>query len=343
MKRLHRAVVSALAPCLVAGLLYAGVFAKPRATGSPVKPPAIEHRDRFYGLATVEDRAVWAVGASGKIVHASDIRSGEIWKIQNSGVETNLQAIDAWDPRRAVAVGNDGVVVVTGDGGASWTSAAAPKSAVANKLVRVRTQPEGLAYAVGEYNAVLRSQDFGETWERLTPERDIAWYGLDLIGKKLLVVGEFGRALLSLDKGKTWRPIQTPAKAHLTGVAFKDNLEALAVGLNGTLLHTEDGGETWRVASTGIEEHIYDVIWDGSRYIATGERGLVMASAQGVEWSSLATGLAHERTRLWFTQIRKFQSAYLVSGAGLGLIDNGRYHDLAKPETGRRSNGPATL
>lgn len=331
LEKKRTSIFGSLMPlAIISGLLHAGLFVKPSVNGNPVRPPLFDRHDRFYGLAIVQDRMVWASGSEGKIVHTEKGPSEWAWAAQNSGVEANLQAIDAWDRDRLVAVGNDGVIVVTSNGGSNWATATAPRSSIANKLVRVRAEPEGHAYAVGEYNAILKSTDFGRTWARVTPEKDIAWYALDLSGTSVLVAGEFGRVLISSDEGKSWRAVQTPTKAHLTGAAFKSASEVVLVGLNGTILHSADAGTTWQIIPTGIDEHIYDVIWDGTRYIACGDRGLLITSSDGTHWTALETGLGVERNFLWFTQIRKFNSGYMMAGSTLALVRENRFLDLSK-------------
>lgn len=326
-------VVSSLMPlAIIAGLLYAAFFIKPTVTSKALPPPLFERRDHLYGLAIAEEKSVWAVGSDGKVLHTDQAGTAWNWAAQKSGVELNLQAVSAWDKQRAVAVGNYGVALYTGDGGSTWQNAEAPKSSVANKLVRVKAQAEGLGYAIGEYNAILKSTDYGKTWARLTPEKDVVWYGFDIAGKKILAAGEFGKTLTSSDEGATWQEVQTPSKAHLTGVAFKNEQEAVLVGLNGTVLQTTSGGGQWQVIATGFDEHIYDVIWDGSRYLACGDRGLLVASEDGTKWSTLDSGLdAIQRNYLWFMQIRKFGQGYLLAGSNLALVENKRFRDLSVP------------
>jgi hypothetical protein len=49
---------------------------------------------------------------------------GRSWQVQNSGVEDDLIAVTAVDGETAWAVGMNGTIVKTGDGGASWTTQA---------------------------------------------------------------------------------------------------------------------------------------------------------------------------------------------------------------------------
>ncbi|MCX7171920.1 MAG: YCF48-related protein, partial [Proteobacteria bacterium] len=132
-------IVSSLLPlAIIAGLLYAAFFIKPTVSSKAVAPPMFERRDHLYGLAVAQEKNVWVVGSDGKILHTDQAGAGWHWTAQKAGVETSLQAVAAWDKQRAVAVGNNGLALFTEDGGAKWTDAQAPKSAVANKLVRVR-------------------------------------------------------------------------------------------------------------------------------------------------------------------------------------------------------------
>lgn len=328
-------LMSSLMPlAIIAGLLYAAFFVKPSVTSKAVPPELFESRDHLYGLAIAQDQHVWVAGSGGKILHTDKAGSSWIWTAQKAGVESNFQSIAAWDKQRAVAVGNDGIAIFTADGGVNWADAHAPKSSVANKLVRVEAQPGGLGYAIGEYNAILKSVDYGQTWTRLKAEKDVAWYGLATAGKSVLVAGEFGRTLVSLDEGASWQEIQTPVKAHLTGAVFKNEQESVLVGLNGTILRSTNGGKNWQVISAGIDEHIYDVIWDGARYVACGDRGLLITSADGTDWHVLDAGMdATQRNYLWFTQIRQFGAAYLLAGSTLALAEDKRFRDLSKPDS----------
>lgn len=313
---------------IIAGLLYAGLFIKPTVRNKALQPPVVEHRDQFYGIA-VAGGDVIAAGSDGKVVLGNPLQGKTPWRLGASGVGGNLQAIDAWDAARLIAVGNGGAAIASQDGGVTWSALAVPRAISANKLIRVRTGPQGLAFVSGEYNALLRSRDYGQTWVRLLPEKDHNWYGLDLAGEAILAVGEYGRFILSRDQGSTWIEGQTPAKAHLTGVAWGPANSAVAVGLNGTVLVSRDGGKAWQLIDTGLGEHFYDVIWARDRYVACGTRGLLMESRDGRQWSAIANDLGLLANFSWFAQIRAYGTGYLLAGSGLGYLENGHLRDFA--------------
>ncbi len=54
MNRLVRWGIGVTPWLVIAGLLYVGLFVKPKPIGSTVIPTAIEARDRFYGMASVD-------------------------------------------------------------------------------------------------------------------------------------------------------------------------------------------------------------------------------------------------------------------------------------------------
>lgn len=330
--------ITSLAPlCIIGGLLYAALYIKPAGGGTALEPPVIAPRDHFYAMVEAAAGQFWAVGNDGKVVLGNG--RGR-WQVQASGTRAHLQAVDAWDARHALAVGNEGTVLSTGDGGQTWVKADAPVSATANKLMRVQALPDGQAVAVGEFNTVLLGSAYGRHWERLTPELDVAWYGLAVRGSRITVAGEFGRVMQSDDLGRNWRAITTPTEAHLTAVAFADERRGVAVGLNGTVLLSEDGGRSWLPVGQGGEEHLYDVSWDGRRFVACGDRGLLLESVDGRAWKALDAALGEARNFLWFSRVAPGSDGLLLAGATLGVIRGERFISLAGEAAG--TSGPAS-
>lgn len=323
---------SAMPLLIIAGLMYAALFIKPSGGGAAVPEPVLDARDRFYGVSVASDGAVVAVGGDGKILLGNIAAGPASLTPARSGTPETLQAVARWDDGRLVAVGNDGVVVVSGDGGQSWTAVEAPRSSVANRLVRVKALAGGSAFAVGEFNALLHSRDFGKTWKRLIAEKDSVLYGIDVLGAAAVAVGEFGRILVSGDGGGNWAEIQSPLKVHLTAVAFGAESRVVAVGLNGAALLSKDAGRSWAVSQTGSEDHLYDVVWNGSRYLAVGERGAIFTSSDGEAWARLDSGLGVGANYVWFMQAQPVGNQHVVVGAGIGVIDaSGKVSPVGSP------------
>ena len=304
---------------IIGGLLYAGLFVKADAEVRKVDAPAIERRDNYVSLAVPAPDLVWAAGTGGKVVQSRN--GGKSWVSQPTGTPHNLLGIAAWDPQHAAAVGNLGTIIVTADGGERWTAATVPESSNPNKLFRVRIF-DGVAWTVGEFGALLRSTDQGVTWSRALPEKDRAWNDVFFLGRQGWLVGEFGTLMKTADGGETWNEVATPNQVSLMSVAFRDALHGVAVGLSGTIMVSADGGETWRPAPKATRESLYSVIWDNDRWLAVGDKGVMVTAA--AEMDAWKAARISDQDLSWRTQIVRSADAYYLAGANLAVLANGR-------------------
>ena len=286
--------------------------------------PEIELRDRFLGVAS-DGTVVWAVGKDGKIVRSED--SGKTFAVQNSPVQVNFQDIVMWDPQTAVVVGNRGTVLTTSDGGATWDHQALDVPIDGSgKLFRARLGPDGRVWTVSELNYIAVSADKGKTWQRVTREdTDHAWNDIAFAGSRICVAGEFGKVACSDDQGATWAEKSTGQDVSLMGLAFRDDLHGVAVGLNGLIVSTEDAGESWNHHPVeGLSRHIFDVAWGGSRWLAVGDKGLLLfADGSASNWQ--VTRLT-ETDFAWHTAIEVLSAdAFMASGQTLGVYRDGTW------------------
>lgn len=307
--------VGVAAALLTLALLSPSLVPRGAADGVTRAAPPIERRDQLYGTAVQTGSVIWAAGNDGKILHSDDC--GGSWSVQSVPTEQNLQGIAAWDGEHAVAVGDGGVVATTSDGGASWKMIDAPRSDVANKLMRVLTAPGGRAWAVGVMGAVLETGDWGETWRRVAEEQDVAWNGVAFADEQNgWIVGEFGRILHSRDGGETWEEVPSPVQRSLMSVAFRDPEHGVAVGLDGLVLWTDDGGTAWAEVPAGTSSHLFDVIWDGTRWVAVGDMGVLATSGpESPNWT--ARRLA-EHELGWHTAVVSCGGALFLAGSSQG-------------------------
>lgn len=333
LQRIIKFGVSAMPLFIIGFLLYAALFIKPKPTPSKVVDYAINERDRFYGVAVPCPSVIWAVGCHGKIIRSDD--AGESWVVQPTPVRVHLQGIAAWDERRAVVAGNDGVVIITSDGGKSWEKVDVPVSEVANKFLRVKIFDDSdRVWAVGEMGAVLYSEDFGSTWARAMEEEDQGWNDISFVGEQGWLVGEFGRIMATNDGGATWTSQTNPmatetgdmgevgeVETSLMAVAFRDKTHGVITGLDGIILVTEDGGSHWIEAPKVTREHLFDVIWDGSAWVSVGDKGtLLTGDPSGMIWDVSRTA---ELDMSWYTEIRKTENRYYLAGDYLAVLEKG--------------------
>lgn len=319
-----RTIWSYVIPVAVVAALYGLSRVELAEPHVEVDEPEIELRDRFFGVAGVGDM-VWAVGKDAKIVRSED--AGETWTVQNVPVATNFMDIAVWDEQTAVAVGNNAIAITTRDGGKTWAQTKVPVPEMSNgKLFRAEIGPDGRVWTVSELNLIAVSADQGSTWRRVTTQdEDRAWNDIAFAGERVCVAGEFGALRCSDDQGVTWVDKPTGLDASLMAIEFRDAMNGVAVGLNGLVISTSDAGETWtQHPQEGLTRHLFNVRWGGERWIAVGDKGLLLfGDESAANW---------EVTRLtdtdfaWHTGIAVLSDGvFLASGQSLGVYRDGKW------------------
>ncbi|MBN2477428.1 MAG: hypothetical protein JXB62_22675 [Pirellulales bacterium] len=143
------------------------------------------------------------------------VRQGGIEPAQSGGFGLrNLTQMRLVAPVHGWLIGDGGLVMMTGDLGASWQHPPGPL-------------PEGLA----------RHFDFAAMAVR---------------GPRCWIAGTPGsRVFHSPDAGRTWTVSPTGSPLPIHGLAFADDQHGWAVGALGTILATNDGGQTWQRQRAG--------------------------------------------------------------------------------------------
>jgi photosystem II stability/assembly factor-like uncharacterized protein len=282
---------------------------------TPAARSALASRALLNGLARAGDRIV-AVGQRGHIVYSDD--AGKTWRQAEVPVSSDLVAVSFPTATDGWAVGHDGVVLHSKDGGQSWTtqldgrrlgqlmfeyyskSAAAltddPKRAALLVEDAKRFQAQGAenpfldvwfrdannGYVVGAFGLVFRTADGGATWEPLQHAVDNPkgqhLYAVRGIGPDVYIAGEQG-LLLKLAQGDTqFRALELPYKGTLFGVTGSGQT-VVAHGLRGTVLRSTDGGHQWQQVPTGLQVGLTASTRDSDgRLVIVSQAGHILAS-----------------------------------------------------------------
>ena len=145
----------------------------------------------------------------------------------------------------------------------SWT---VQQSGVTARLRGVSVASADVAWVSGSAGTVLRTQDRGATWTRLTvPESEkLDFRDIDAVNERTAFVlsigtGEASRIYKTSDAGTTWtlQFRNTDPKAFFDAMAFRDERIGFAfsdsVDNRFLILRTTDGGANWnRIAADGL-------------------------------------------------------------------------------------------
>lgn len=103
-----------------------------------------------------------AVGYSGGVYVSTD--SGATWSSRYSGTSAQLMAVAFSDAKTVWAVGEQGTLLKSDDGGAKWTLIKLP---AANFMLRdIKFANAKVGWVVGDAGVILATQDGGKTWNQ---------------------------------------------------------------------------------------------------------------------------------------------------------------------------------
>src|SRR5215475_4691951 len=170
------------------------------------------------------------------------------WEWQNPLPQGNaISAIRfAADKMHGWAVGADGVILHTADGGFRWES---QYTRQVGSLNGIWVNDRRRAIVVGSRGLVLRTTNGGQRWIRVQTSLKDHLYSVGFApddSSRGWAVGSYGSIIATTDAGLTWVQQKSPTSAHLYSVAFANKTLGLAVGDHGTLLRTTDGGAHWK-------------------------------------------------------------------------------------------------
>jgi len=206
---------------------------------------------------------------------------------------------------RMLAVGERGHILVSSDGGLSWTQAKVPTRAL---LTGVYLLDNRLGWAVGHDAVVLRTRDGGTTWQRVhyapQDERPLldVWFKDAEHG---LATSAYGELLATSDGGDSWqrRAIREGDDFHLNQLACAGDDTLYVAAEAGHLYRSDDGGGSWLALPSPYEGSFFGVLpLAEGPVLAFGLRGRLFASAdRGKTWTRIET--ATEATLLSGLQI----------------------------------------
>lgn len=302
------------AVALVLGVLAACASVSVRAAETPVEllVKGTAHQ-ALFAMDFDGDRGV-AVGAGGEVQTTTD--GGKSWTGSSIPTELSLLGVHT-DSARTIAVGQTGIAFVQSAGG-KWAKV---DSGTTKRLFGVSSNVGGVAAAVGEFGALLVSQDGGNTWHMLTLDwtpfgteggAEPHLYGVDVSTDGVIsVVGEFGLVIRSVDGGHSWSR-QNRGTASLFAIQIRDDGVGFAVGQDGYAVKTTDHGLNWTCVDVGSKAILNGVSSTaGGKVAISGMREMVVSGDDGSSWQKISN---QEIATIWYVGVASRDSGVLAAG-----------------------------
>lgn len=215
------------------------------------EPAALAAKSLLLDVVNTGDKIV-AVGDHGNVVISRD--NGLTWIQSIAPTRTLLTAVSFPDSQHGWAVGHDGVIIATQDGGATWERQDQGKD-TETVFLDVHFLNPKRGFAVGAYGKFQATADGGKTWTVSHPsDKEIHFNRLSVARNgTLYLAGESGTLLSSHDGGKTWAALNVPYDGSLFGALPLQGDALVVYGLRGHILRSDDEGHSWEPLNSDLK------------------------------------------------------------------------------------------
>jgi photosystem II stability/assembly factor-like uncharacterized protein len=225
----------------------------------PAEESALATRTLLTGVTAAGARLV-AVGQRGHVLWSDD--EGATWTQAWVPVSTDLTSVRFASAARGWAVGHDGVVLATIDGGRSWVKRLDRRDLgplPLRSFLDVWFEDEQTGFAVGAFNLIVRTDDGGVRWtpwlDRTENPKALHLHAIARVAGDVWIAGEQG-LVLRLDRaGQRFRAVPVPYGGSFFGVTGTART-VVVFGLRGNAFRSHDRGATWERVETGVSDSI---------------------------------------------------------------------------------------
>ena len=175
------------------------------------------------------------------------------WVQQISGTSENLNDVYCITENFVVAVGDNGTILKTTDGGTTWVQ---KTSGTTNNLTKVQFPSPLVGYTIEANSSIangilLKTIDGGENWTALpyffgASQNFYTQYGLSCISENIFYITDSGSIKKTIDGGVTFTTLNTPSDQFIENIQFLNEQVGYASNIQ-NIIKTIDGGNTWSI------------------------------------------------------------------------------------------------
>ncbi len=277
-----------------------GIILKTNNAGSTWTYPFTATNKHFYTVSMKSTSIVYVGGEGSTLLKTIDGASTS-WQTRSQGRLHSFTSVAFANATTGIMVGQEGVVMSTFGGIASWVGIESPTAQTINAVtVQSGTTNAWVVDAAGgTYKTTNLLGDWSANQTSSTSLNDIAF--ASTTGPTLYSVGAGGKILKTLD-GSAWSQQTSPTSNALNAVyASTSSSLAIAVGASGAIARTPDGSNWSTIAAvtmtTGGDSvanyTLYDVAMASNNTTGwiVGSGGLILKTIDGgTNWIQKASG-----------------------------------------------------
>jgi photosystem II stability/assembly factor-like uncharacterized protein len=222
-----------------------------------------------------------AVGDRGHVLISTD--EGMSWAQSITPTRAMLTGVHFSDSQHGWAVGHEGVIIATRDGGRTWVRQDGGTD-LETIYLDVLFLDARRGFAVGAYGRFQITDDGGETWNAGRPLEEEMHFNriMRAPGGIIYLIGESGTFAVSEDDGATWAQMDLPYDGSLFAAVAPTESSVVLGGLRGHLLRSSDNGATWQTIRNEVKVLIMGAVrLDDGTLVFAGQGGHFFFSRDG--------------------------------------------------------------
>ena len=237
---------------------------------------------------------------------------------------------------RYISVGDRGHILVSDDGGNTWTQTTNVPAAVT--LTAVDFADDKTGWVVGHDATIMKTEDGGQTWTKQFEDPYIQAPLLNVLalsGQHAIAVGAYGKMVVTKDGGESWedRLLFEEDDFHINALVKASDGTIWAAAEAGSLYKSMDNGDTFEPVDSPYEGSFWNgIALDSGRVLLFGMRGNVFYTDDGENWEHSDTGT---RQSLSGAIVRNDGTVMIVGNGGVMLSseNQGRtFESLYQPD-----------
>lgn len=298
-------------------------------------------RTILLDIARRDENSFVAVGTFGVAIVSED--NGASWKQASVPASVTLTSVHFPTPKLGWAVGHDGLVLHSSDGGMNWEKQLDGYELneqilqVAERIVEnTRSELEALQadenadeYAIEDAEFMLEEAEFmlegAMDDTEAGPVRPLldVWFKNESEG---IIAGSYGMLLLTSDGGQNWSlesdRMENPEAFHLNHIQPAPDGSIFIAGESGFVFRSRDGGASWDSLEPGYEGSYFGLVISPQ---AENSYELLVYGLQGNAYRSTDQGdnweqVDNDSRATLMTGVHLSDSSLILAGAGGAIL-----------------------
>lgn len=205
----------------------------------------------MHAIHFPNDSIGWAVGSGNSVLKS--VNYGRDWFRHDIGLTLSdcgaFYDVCFINPDTGIIVGENGAIIWTGDGGASWQRRS---SGTGERLAAICFTDSETGWIGGNRGVILKTTDAGLNWQRISCQADVYLNSICFIDPDTGWIAGSNCVLRTTDGGIEWEVATIPLNCSLMSVCFTNFQSGRVVGfenrdfwLFGYAAYSDDGGISW--------------------------------------------------------------------------------------------------